>query len=79
MHHWRIEAPGCESLLQGGHGGSGCRERVIAMKNDEIWLSEADRLAQETDDLLRIGARILTGLTVVTAGALAAYAYWIIG
>ena len=44
------------------------------MKVEECWTPDAERLAQETEDLLRFGSRVLMGLTAVTVGVLAAFA-----
>lgn len=44
------------------------------MKAKNCWVPDAERLAQETDDLLRFGARFLMGLSFAALGVLTAVA-----
>ncbi len=46
------------------------------MDTKDCWIPDAERLARETDDLLRFGSRVLAGLTVIVAAVLVGVALW---
>jgi hypothetical protein len=52
-------------------------EAMHATKDADNWVPDPERLAKETADLLRFGTRVLTGLALAVAGALAAAAVWL--
>ncbi|MBP2314117.1 hypothetical protein [Azospirillum soli] len=47
------------------------------METKSFWTPDAERLARETEDLLRFGARFLMGLSFVALGVLTAFALYL--